>query len=102
MCLIGPHPSESRPPSINRLEDKAAGWKRWGPYLSERQWGTVREDYSADGNAWDYFTHDQHDRAPITGARTASPVSAMTSSGSASPLPCGTARTRSSRNGCSA
>src|ERR1700733_552300 len=42
----------------NRSEDKAAGWKRWGPYLSERQWGTVREDYSTDGNAWDYFTHD--------------------------------------------
>ena len=34
-------------------------WKKWGPYLSERQWGTVREDYSDDGNAWDYFTHDQ-------------------------------------------
>ncbi len=34
-------------------------WKKWGPYLSERQWGTVREDYSPDGNAWDYFTHDQ-------------------------------------------
>ncbi len=33
-------------------------WKRWGPYLSERQWGTVREDYSRDGNAWEYFTHD--------------------------------------------
>src|SRR3954464_11228059 len=34
-------------------------WKVWGPYLSERQWGTVREDYSGDGNAWDYFSHDQ-------------------------------------------
>src|SRR3989441_1333710 len=34
-------------------------WKRWGPYLSERQWGTVREDYSADGTCWDYFSHDQ-------------------------------------------
>src|SRR5512137_2234990 len=34
-------------------------WKKWGPYLSERQWGTVREDYSHDGNAWDYFSHDQ-------------------------------------------
>lgn len=34
-------------------------WKKWGPYLSERQWGTVREDYSNDGNAWDYFSHDQ-------------------------------------------
>ena len=34
-------------------------WRKWGPYLSERQWGTVREDYSEDGDAWDYFTHDQ-------------------------------------------
>ena len=34
-------------------------WKRWGPYLSERAWGTVREDYSADGSAWEYFSHDQ-------------------------------------------
>ena len=33
-------------------------WKFWGPYLSERQWGTVREDYSPHGNAWDYFPHD--------------------------------------------
>jgi hypothetical protein len=34
-------------------------WRKWGPYLSERQWGTVREDYSKDGNAWEYFSHDQ-------------------------------------------
>jgi hypothetical protein len=34
-------------------------WRKWGPYLSERQWGTVREDYSHDGNAWEYFSHDQ-------------------------------------------
>src|ERR1700721_435856 len=34
------------------------GWKKWGPYLSERQWGTVREDYSAHGDAWDYFPHE--------------------------------------------
>jgi hypothetical protein len=34
-------------------------WKKWGPYLSERQWGTVREDYSSGGDAWNYFTHDQ-------------------------------------------
>ena len=39
--------------------DRTAYWKRWGPYLSERQWGTVREDYSATGEAWDYFPHDQ-------------------------------------------
>jgi hypothetical protein len=34
-------------------------WRKWGPYLSERQWGTVREDYSSDGNAWSYFSHEQ-------------------------------------------
>ncbi|TFG76128.1 MAG: glucosidase, partial [Thermodesulfobacteriales bacterium] len=38
--------------------EKKAYWRRWGPYLSERQWGVVREDYSADGEAWEYFTHD--------------------------------------------
>ena len=45
-----------------RLQEARTGkvhWKKWGPYLSERQWGTVREDYSEDGNAWNYFTHDQ-------------------------------------------
>jgi hypothetical protein len=44
-----------------RLAETRQGvpWKRWGPYLSERQWGTVREDYSDDGNAWEYFSHDQ-------------------------------------------
>src|SRR5437773_349396 len=44
-----------------RLEEDARrerNWKRWGPYLAERQWGTVREDYSADGTSWDYFPHD--------------------------------------------
>jgi hypothetical protein len=39
--------------------DPRTPWKKWGPYLSERQWGTVREDYSDSGNAWDYFSHDQ-------------------------------------------
>lgn len=39
--------------------DKQKYWRRWGCYLSERQWGTVREDYSEGGNAWDYFSHDQ-------------------------------------------
>jgi hypothetical protein len=36
----------------------AVAWKRWGPYLSDRQWGTVREDYSAGGTAWEYFPHE--------------------------------------------
>jgi hypothetical protein len=47
---------------LARLDDdlhRRANWKRWGPYLAERQWGTVREDYSSDGNCWDFFTHDQ-------------------------------------------
>jgi Glycosyl hydrolase family 63 C-terminal domain len=39
--------------------ERAAPWRRWGPYLSERQWGTVREDYSENGDAWGYFTHEQ-------------------------------------------
>ena len=39
--------------------DAKVPWRRWGPYLSERQWGTVREDYSVDGDAWSYFSHDQ-------------------------------------------
>ena len=45
---------------IRLAEDarRERNWKRWGPYLSERQWGTVREDYSAEGNCWDYFPHD--------------------------------------------
>ena len=49
-------------PEQIRLEEHRQGksaWKKWGPYLSERQWGTVREDYSDNGNAWDYFSHDQ-------------------------------------------
>ena len=43
---------------LQQDHDRTAYWKRWGPYLSERQWGTVREDYSRDGSAWDYFPHD--------------------------------------------
>src|SRR5512136_1144261 len=44
---------------LNDARETGIPWKKWGPYLSERQWGTVREDYSEDGNAWDYFSHDQ-------------------------------------------
>src|SRR5271156_3413069 len=50
------------PAERERLEQEhlhQAPWKHWGPYLSERQWGTVREDYSDSGDAWNYFTHDQ-------------------------------------------
>jgi hypothetical protein len=50
----------SDPESVRLQEDarREVNWKRWGPYLSERQWGTVREDYSPDAQAWDYLPHD--------------------------------------------
>ena len=44
---------------LSEARDQNVPWKKWGPYLSERQWGTVREDYSEGGDAWGYFTHDQ-------------------------------------------
>ena len=47
-----------------------APWRRWGPYLSERAWGTVREDYSATGEAWDYFPHDHVLRYHRVGRRS--------------------------------
>ena len=43
---------------LKEAGERGAHWKRWGPYLSERQWGTVREDYSPHGTAWDSFPHD--------------------------------------------
>jgi len=58
-------------PEHQRLAEDATrekNWKRWGPYLSERQWGTVREDYSPDGEAWEYFPFEHaHLRAPRWG-----------------------------------
>jgi len=53
---IRPTAEEKR---LEESRDHTKHWKRWGPYLSERQWGTVREDYSEYGTAWDYFPHDQ-------------------------------------------
>src|ERR1700739_4983017 len=44
---------------LQQARDTKIPWRKWGPYLSERHWGTVREDYSQDGNAWDYFSRDQ-------------------------------------------
>jgi hypothetical protein len=48
-------PEEQR---LAEANERRAAWRKWGPYVSERQWGTVREDYSADGDAWNYFPHD--------------------------------------------
>ena len=49
---------------LTEARERTAHWKRWGPYLTERQWGTVREDYSPYGNAWEYFPHD-HARSRV-------------------------------------
>src|SRR6202011_4441550 len=43
---------------LDEDESRKKNWKRWGPYLSERQWATVREDYSEQGDTWSYFPHD--------------------------------------------
>jgi hypothetical protein len=62
-----PKPTRTLTAEEQRLEqsrDRKAHWKRWGPYLSERAWGTVREDYSAYGTAWDYLPHD-HARSRV-------------------------------------
>ena len=54
-----PSNHERRTTAVSKkIISATAYWRRWGPYLSERQWGTVREDYSATGEAWDYFPHD--------------------------------------------
>ena len=56
-----------------RLEEDRLGkqsWRKWGPYLSERQWGTVREDYSANGDAWNYFPTTRPGVRPIAGEKT--------------------------------
>ncbi|HKV44800.1 MAG TPA: glucosidase [bacterium] len=55
MAAIDPQAERRR---LAETREGRAAWDRWGPYLSERQWGTVREDYSADGAAWEYFPHD--------------------------------------------
>jgi len=55
----GTHGENCRAKRLEEARVQRTPWKKWGPYLSERQWGTVREDYSTDGNAWEYFPHDQ-------------------------------------------
>src|ERR1700756_4623906 len=56
----GPAPAKTAEAlRLDEARENGVPWRRWGPYLSERQWGTVREDYSSNGNAWDYFSHDQ-------------------------------------------
>ena len=79
-----------------RLLQDGSNWKHWGPYLSERQWGTVREDYSENGDAWNFFTPDHaRSRAYRWGEDGLGGISDDKQRLSASPSPCGTARTRS-------
>src|SRR5438477_10701110 len=49
---------------LDEARQQSRPWKKWGPYPSERQWGTVREDYSEGGSCWEYFTHD-HARSRV-------------------------------------
>ena len=87
---------------LDEAREKDVPWRQWGPYLSERQWGTVREDYSADGDAWNYFSHDQaRSRAYHWGEDGLAGIS-DDQHDCAFRWPCGTARTRSSRSACSA
>ncbi len=92
-------------PEEQRLEEshqRTKHWKRWGPYLSERQWGTVREDYSRGRNArGNIFRTSMRGRARIAGEKTASAGSATGTSGSASRWRCGTGAIPSSRSVCS-
>src|SRR5690348_13932944 len=55
----GGPPMNAESQRLDDAREKKIPWRRWGPYLSERQWGTVREDYSDSGDAWNYFSHDQ-------------------------------------------
>ncbi|MFO0918857.1 MAG: hypothetical protein U0872_11150 [Planctomycetaceae bacterium] len=87
---------------LQQAADRTANWKRWGPYLSERQWGTVREDYSQWGDSWNYFSHDQATKRPTGGAKTDCWASAIANAGFVFPWPSGTAATRFSKSGCSA
>jgi hypothetical protein len=86
-----------------RLEQARKGhvdWYKWGPYLSERQWGTVREDYSEDGNAWSYFPHDQARSRAYRWGKMAWGALPITITCCALPWPCGTGKTPCSRSGC--
>jgi hypothetical protein len=60
--MTGPDHEDAESRRLSEDAHRKRNWKRWGPYLSDRQWGTVREDYSPGGTAWDSFPHD-HSRS---------------------------------------
>ena len=87
---------------LDEDREQKLSWKKWGPYLSERQWGTVREDYSEGGDAWNFFTHDHaRSRAYRWGEDGIAGIS-DDKQRLCFAWPCGTARIRSSRSGSSA
>jgi hypothetical protein len=55
---------------LHEAKEQGVPWRKWGPYLSERQWGTVREDDGQTGSTWDSFTHEQARLGPIDGEKT--------------------------------
>jgi len=79
---------------LEQAQSSDVPWKKWGPYLTERQWGTVREDYSENGNAWDYFSHDQARSRAYRWGEDGSRGFPTTSRCSASRWRCGTAKIR--------
>jgi hypothetical protein len=81
--MSGEVPVSAEHERLANARNGSAPWRLWGPYLAERAWGTVREDYSADGDAWRYFP----------GTKTDCWVCAMMPNGCASRYRCGTART---------
>jgi hypothetical protein len=86
---------------LEEAREQKVAWKKWGPYLSERQWGTVREDYSENGDARNFFTHEQaRSRAYRWGEDGIAGIS-DDKQPSASAWPCGTGRTPSSKSGSS-
>lgn len=74
--------------------DRSADWQRWGPYLSERQWGTVREDYSERGDTWGFFTHDHARSRAYRWGEAGCWESAIGKGGFVLDSRCGTGKTR--------
>ena len=84
---------------LAEARERGVPWRKWGPYLSERQWGTVREDYSENGDAWNYFSHDQARSRAYRWGEDGLAGFPTTTSACASRWRCGMARTLFSKKG---
>ena len=92
-------PEEKR---LDESHQRTRHWKRWGPYVAERQWGTVREDYSPHGTAWEYFPHDHARSRAYRWGKMGLGGSATVTSGFVSRWRFGTGAIRSLKSVCSA